>query len=105
MLAIFSGLSYAVLIGGGTLALLGYSCPFLWTLLGLGVAHQTIQTTLMARVYALSHSDRRYLLFRILAVGVMFVICWRTIRMCRTGEVIWRGTTYGKELDQTTATA
>ncbi|QDU63837.1 4,4'-diaponeurosporenoate glycosyltransferase [Planctomycetes bacterium Pan216] len=105
LLSIFSGLSYVMLIGCGTLALLGYSCPFLWTMLGLGAAHQLFQSALAARVYGLSHSDRRYLVFRILAVGAMYVIGYRTIKMCKTGEVTWRGTTYGKELDQTSATA
>lgn len=95
---IFSVLSYAILIIGGSAWLAGVHSPFLKWLLILGVAHQFFATTLMARVYALSHSRLEYLLFRIIAVFVTLYIILVTVRMCRTHQVIWRGTTYGKDM-------
>jgi glycosyltransferase involved in cell wall biosynthesis len=102
-ISVFSVLSYAMLIGTSGLLVAGMRSTFLFWLFGLAVAHQVFQTTIMARVYALSHSRLGCLLFRILAVGIMLVVVIKTIRMCRTHRVVWRGTSYGKEL-QTTAT-
>lgn len=95
---LFSLLSYVVVIGVGAAVLAGWRTPFAIWLLTLGVIHQLAQTTLMARIYHASRSSLRYLLYRPLAVLAMLGILARTIRMCRTHAVTWRGTSYGTEL-------
>ena len=97
-ICVFSVTSYAVLVGSGAVLLAGAGGPFASTLFLLGAAHQILQETLMARIYALSRSRLRYLAFRVLAVFVMLYIIVHTIRMCRTHQVQWRGDRYGKEL-------
>lgn len=99
---IFSVLSYVTLGLSIGLLLSGDRSPFVWWLFGLAVAHELLQTTIMARIYALSRSKQSYLAVRFLAVAVMIYILLRTIRMCRTHEVTWRGTTYGKSLQEQT---
>ncbi|MFO0948228.1 MAG: glycosyltransferase [Planctomycetota bacterium] len=95
---VFSVLSYAVLLGFGGMLLAGNRTPFVSSMFLLGIAHEILQTTIMARIYALSGSEQKYLAFRFLAVLVMIVILLKTIRMCRTHDVIWRGTSYDKTL-------
>lgn len=99
-ICVFSVLSYAVLIGTGCALIAGAGSPFVVWLLGLGAAHQVFQTTIMARIYDLSHSRKVFLLARILAVAVMLIVVVKTIRMCRTHRIVWRGTTYGREIQQ-----
>lgn len=91
---IFSALSYAMLTATGFMLLTGNASPTVWRYFWLAVAHQFLQSTLMARIYAHSKSQKKYLAFRILAVGVMFYIILRAIRMCSTHQVTWRGTSY-----------
>lgn len=100
---VYSVLSYAVLAGFGVALLLGARSPFNWTMFGLGAAHQLLQMTIMARIYALSKSDLRYLVVRVLAVAVMLYVFVRTIWMCRTHRVTWRGTDYDKAIQSPTA--
>jgi hypothetical protein len=101
----FSVLSYAVLTVGGLWLIVGAGSPFLRALVTMGALHQALQTSLMARMYALSRSDRRYLVFRPLAVAIVLFIIARTVLMCRTHRVHWRGDAYGKELQETNKTA
>jgi glycosyltransferase involved in cell wall biosynthesis len=100
---IFSVLSYVTILVSSVMLLSGDRSPFAWWLFGLAVAHEFLQTTIMARIYALSRSKQSYLAVRFLAVAVMIYILLRTIRMCRTHEVTWRGTTYGKNIQTVTA--
>lgn len=95
---VFSVLSYVVLLGFGGMLLAGRASPFVTSMFLLGAAHEFLQTTIMARIYALSGSERKYLAIRFLAVFAMIVLLLRTIRMCRTHDVIWRGTSYDKSL-------
>lgn len=97
---VFSVTSYATIALFGGLWLIGKTCVFSKTMLGLGLLHELGQTTVMARLYRHSKSPLRYLVYRIFGVMVMIVICLRTIRMCQTHQVTWRGTTYGKEIQQ-----
>lgn len=82
----------------------GYAPPFVLAMLGLGIAHEVLQLALYARTYAITKSDRRYLLFRPLAIAGMLYILGRTIRMCRTHQVTWRGTTYDASQPQLSVT-
>lgn len=95
---LFSVLPYVVLAACGVLFLSGSRSEFLSWLLGLAVVHEILQITLMYRIYGLSRSDRRFLAFRPLAVAVMLYVFARTIWMCRSHRVEWRGTRYGKEI-------
>jgi chlorobactene glucosyltransferase len=93
---IFSVAGYAAVVGGGLLWALGYGCPFTKTIFFLGVAHVLIQMTVFARVYRITKSSLAYLPVRFLAVGAMLWIIAKTLVMCRTHRVEWRGTTYEK---------
>lgn len=93
---VFSVLSYFVL-GATTLGILaGKGSPFLWTMFWLGVAHETLQQTMFARIYRTTRSRLGYLWFRPLAVVVMLYVVAKAIRTCRTHRVTWRGTSYGE---------
>lgn len=95
---IFSVLGYVVL-GGTAIALLaGVRTPFVWTMFALAVAHEVLQETIFARIYWTTRSRLDYLVFRPLAVFVMLHVVGRSIRMCRTHAVTWRGTTYDQSL-------
>jgi glycosyltransferase involved in cell wall biosynthesis len=95
---IFRVLSYVVLAVTGGMVLMGWGSAFVWTLLGLGVAHEVLQQTMFARIYQTTRSRLDYLAFRPLAVVVMLLVVGRAIRMCRTHVVTWRGTSYGQAL-------
>lgn len=97
---IFSLLSYVMVIATGSLLLLGHRSEFIWILFWMGVSHQVLQTSLMARIYALSRSQRRYIVFRIISVFVMLYILAKTIRMCQTHNVTWRGTIYDRRIQK-----
>lgn len=74
--------------------------PFIWTMFGLTLVHHSTQVGMMGHLYGLGKIPRIYLLGRMLAVGVMIVILIKTIRLCYTRKVEWRGTHYGSELVQ-----
>jgi len=95
---VFSVAGYAAVVGGGFLWALGFGCPFTKTIFFLGVAHVLIQMTVFARVYRVTKSSLAYLPLRFLAVGAMLWIIVKTIAMCWTHRVEWRGTTYAKGL-------
>jgi glycosyltransferase involved in cell wall biosynthesis len=97
----FSVLSYVVLIASGTAWLTGDTSSFVKTAFLMAVAHEIAQLTLHARIYARSHSAMQYLPFRICGVFVVLYILAKTIRMCSTHKVIWRGTSYGQDIQQT----
>jgi hypothetical protein len=54
----------------------------------------------MHYLYGVGGNARLYLLFRFIAVGVMVYIVVKTIRMCYTKQVTWRGTNYGADMVQ-----
>jgi len=97
-ICLLSVLPYAVIFGNGIALAAGMNTLFVKLGLALGLLHEFGQLTLYARTYATSRSPLRFLAFRWLAVLVMLRILRRTIRMCHTHEVTWRGTTYGPEL-------
>jgi hypothetical protein len=99
-ICVFSVLPYAVIAGYGTAMLFGMTSPFVVASFAMGVVHEIIQLTLYARTYATTRSQLRYLAFRWLAVFVMLNILRRTINMCSTHEVTWRGTAYTKALQK-----
>lgn len=96
---IFSGLSYLAVVAGGIGALADGS-RFWITVFVLGIIHQLLQMSIMARIYRMSGSPLSYLALRFLAVGVMLYVFVRTIRMCATHRVTWRGTQYDQAIQQ-----
>jgi chlorobactene glucosyltransferase len=98
LIIVFSVTAYVAVLGAGLLWLLGYGCPFTRTIFFLGLAHVVIQMTVFYRMYRLTKSSMWYLPLRFLAVGVMLWIIAKTVVMCFTHRVEWRGTSYGREL-------
>jgi hypothetical protein len=98
-LIVFSLSAYAVL--GGTLLSLavGHSSHFVLVLLSMGLVHFALQTTVMARVYAITACDQSYVALYGLAAGVMAWVLGSALRKCFTHEVVWRGTSYHKLQD------
>lgn len=97
-LAIFVGLfnvvPYVVLLASGAAALSGFGSPFVYASLGLAAFHELCNFTYYAALFVFTRTALKLLPFRILGVGIMLYVLGRTIRMCRTHEVTWRGTNY-----------
>ncbi|MEZ6046278.1 MAG: glycosyltransferase [Planctomycetaceae bacterium] len=102
-ISLFSLTPYGLLVAGGTAMWQGVSTPFLSTLFYMGLVHEVVQLTLYARIYPQTRTRRRYLAFRLCAVLTMCYVLLRTIRMCQTHQVNWRGTVYGVEMQQSVA--
>ena len=95
--AIFSVLSYVNLLLYGGLWLMGLRQPFVVVMFWMSVVHELGQFTLYLRIY---HTTRTrpswYQVFRVCGVGVMLYTLFKTVRMCRTHRIDWRGTTYDR---------
>lgn len=97
---VFSVLSYVMVAGFGWAFLLGARGVFVETMLALALVHQLAQTTIMARLYRLSASSLWCLPLRIIGVAVTLWILVRTIILCRTHQVSWRGDLYTREIQR-----
>jgi len=93
---------YAVMLGSGLALTAGASSMFMQVLCGMGVLHEALQLTLYARIYPQTRTPRAYVGYRCLSVLAMGYILLRTIRMCQTHEVSWRGTQYSSTLQNST---
>jgi chlorobactene glucosyltransferase len=70
--------------------------PFALWLLGLGIVHLLLQISVLYRMYRMSSpSTARFAVWYPLAGIVSDWILFRSIGMCLTGRVSWRGTDYG----------
>ena len=96
----FSVTSYIAVTIGALGLWFGDAEKFSGMLLALGIGHEICQTSIMARLYTISGSPLAALWLRPLAVFAMLYILSRTMWICRTHAVTWRGTTYGKDLRQ-----
>ena len=79
------------------LLLMNVAVPFAWWLLGLAALHQVLKATVLYRMYRWT-SPRvasRAAFWYPLAGVVAIWICLKSIGMCLTGRVTWRGTAYG----------
>lgn len=97
---LLSVLPYLVIPTSVAIAATSTASAFLWILLGCAVAQDLIQTVVFARVYQAGGTPLRLLAWRWLASGLMLVVLVRTIRLCKTQQVVWRGTTYAGTLSQ-----
>jgi hypothetical protein len=97
---IFSQTGDVALVAALAMLALGHSGPFAWWLLGLSVVHQVLKQSVLYRMYRLnSPQTAGYAMFYPLAGLVSDVIIARSIWMCLTGRVTWRGTSYGVSHD------
>lgn len=93
---VFSQTGDAAVIVAAAMLLLGAAGPFAWWLLGLGTVHQVLKTSVLYRMYKWSSpATAGYAAWYPLAGLVMMWVCARSIWMCLTGRVTWRGTSYG----------
>lgn len=97
-IALFSITPYALMFAGGAAWAMGTETVMSTTLFAMGAVHELIQLTLYARIYPQTRTKRRYLAFRLCAVLAMCYVLLKTIRMCSTHQVNWRGTAYGVEM-------
>ncbi len=91
----FSQTAHVALVASLVMLAIGRpSGPFAWWLLGMSVAHHLLAYTCLRRLYVLSVPETRHVTWYPLAGLVLDVILFRSIRMCFTGKVSWRGTAY-----------
>ncbi len=92
----FSQTAHLALVAAALLLALGVAWPFSAWLLGLSVAHHVLAYTCLRRLYVLSVPRTRHVAWYPLAGLVLDVILFRAFRMCLTGRVTWRGTSYAE---------
>jgi len=91
----FSQSAHVALVAALVMLALGAPTgPFAPTLLGLSVLHHLLAYTCLRRLYVLSVPQTRHVIWYPLAGLILDVIFYRSIRMCLTGQVTWRGTAY-----------
>jgi chlorobactene glucosyltransferase len=95
---IFSQSGHVALVVAILLLLLGTGGAFAWWLLGLSVVHHVFSYIVLRRLYHMSVPGTRYVGWFPLANLVMFWVLIRSLKMCLTGQVTWRGTAYGPAL-------
>ncbi len=92
---IFSQSGHLALLASLWMLLSGRTDPFPKWLLGMSVVHHVLSHTVLRRVYRLSVPGTRYTGWFPLANLVMDWVLCRSLMMCLTGRVTWRGTAYG----------
>ena len=90
----FSQTAHVALAVALVLLAIGRRDPFAWWLLGLSVAHHVLAVTVLQRLYVLSVPRSRHILWYPVAGIILDLILYRAIKMCVTGRVTWRGTSY-----------
>ena len=93
---VFSQTGLVALVAAAALLAAGVPGPFPAWLLGLALVHLGLQVTVLYRMYALSSPATAWAAaWYPLAGLVSDWILFRSILLCRTGRVTWRGTSYG----------
>lgn len=91
----FSVVPYINLPLYGGLWLAGYTNQFVALMFWLSVVHEVGQFTLYYRIYATSGTRPAwYQVFRVIGIVLMVRVLLKTISMCKTHKVEWRGTSY-----------
>jgi hypothetical protein len=73
----------------------GGSRPFADWLLAFSILHHALTYLVLRKVYRMSVPRSRYVAWFPVANLVIDWILIKSIRMCLTGQVTWRGTVYG----------
>jgi hypothetical protein len=92
---VFSQSGHVALVASLVMLWNGTPGPFPAWLFGLSVAHHVLTYSVLRRLYLLSVPRSRHVVWFPLANLVMDWVVFRAIRMCLTGRVTWRGTSYG----------
>jgi hypothetical protein len=91
---VFCQSGHVVLLVAMVLLLAGPRGPFAWWLLGLSLLHHLLMYPVFRVIYDSSVPGSRHTVWFPLGNLVIDVILLRSIRMCLTGRVTWRGTSY-----------
>ena len=92
---VFSQTAHVAFVASLVMLALGRpSVAFAGWLLALSVAHHLLAYTCLRRLYVLSVPRTRHVAWYPLAGLVLDAILFQAIRMCLTGQVSWRGTSY-----------
>jgi chlorobactene glucosyltransferase len=68
-----------------------------WGWLATAAAHYLMMTIVAGIMYRLAHEPIWYALLLPLGLAVLLAICARSLWICATGKVVWRGTHYSRE--------
>lgn len=99
VLMVVFGMSHYVAMFGSSLALAaGMSSLFMQILFAMAIVHSGLQLSLYARIYSKTRSPKSYAAYQLLSSLAMGFIILKTIRMCYTHQVNWRGTQYNASL-------
>jgi len=97
---IFCQSGHLALAAGLVLLAVGRDRTFAVSLAGLSVIHHALMFLVFRRVYRASVPHSRYAAWFPIANLVVDLILLRSIRMCLTGNVSWRGTDYARMKDE-----
>jgi cellulose synthase/poly-beta-1,6-N-acetylglucosamine synthase-like glycosyltransferase len=103
VLFVLSVLPWVVLPACGVAALFGAAGQFTAIMAAMAFAQEVLQTTVFGRAYRAGHSPLRLLVWRPLATLTMITVLLQTIRLCKTHNVVWRGTQYATMCQRETA--
>jgi len=92
---VFSQLGHAALVAALVMLAAGRTDRFVVWLLGLSLTQHALSYAVLRRLYRLSVPGSRYAATFPLANLVMDWVLIRSLLMCLTGRVTWRGTAYG----------
>ncbi|WP_165219300.1 glycosyltransferase [Aquisphaera insulae] len=93
---VFCQSGHVALVAAIVLLLAGGSGPFAWWLLGMSLVHHALMYAVFGLIYDASVPGSRYTPLFPLGNLVTDYILLRSIGMCFTGRVDWRGTPYSK---------
>jgi Glycosyl transferase family 21 len=96
---IFCQTGHVALASSLVMLALGRSGMFPLWLFGLSLVHHALMFLVFHRVYNVSVPGSRYVGWYPLANLVVDLILLKSLRMCVTGKVTWRGTDYGVAAD------
>jgi glycosyltransferase involved in cell wall biosynthesis len=94
VLFVLSGLPYVLLPVCFAMAAAGLAGSLTWLLAAFAAMHELLQTIVYIRAYSAGRTPLWMLIWRPISTFAMLAILMRTVRMCRTHEVTWRGTQY-----------
>jgi len=97
---IFCQSGHLALAASLVLLAMGRSPTFALSLAGLSLIHHALMFLVFRRVYNMTVAHSRYAPWFPIANLIVDLILLRSIRMCLTGNVSWRGTDYGRMKDE-----